>query len=358
MKSAWYTSSVKISASANLAHYIYLLYYYNKNKQINNTMDYRKAFHILEIDISKINTKEITLQKFKKQYHKLALKYHPDKNGNTHESNEKFKEIQEAYYYLINELQFFDPSDHIDEDLSNTNQSSSLYMDILQLFMKGILDGKYDEIISKIIQEIVSGCKIISLKLFEDLDKETCMNVYSFLSKYRYTLHINESTLENVRSIVQHKFSNVLVYKLNPTITDLLNNNIYKLNVNDEICYVPLWISESYFDISGCEVIALCEAELPNNIFVDEYNNIHIVREISIENELINLITNDLNLIIKLADKVFEIPLHQLNMKKEQIYVIKKKGLISCHDFDINDIHDINNNCNEKADIIVTIKLV
>jgi hypothetical protein len=259
---------------------------------------------------------------------------------------------------LINELQFLDSSDDNEEYLSKTNHPSSLYMDILQLFMKGILDGKYDEIISKIIQEIVSGCKIISLKLFEDLDKETCMNVYNFLSKYRYTLHINDSILEKVREIVQEKFNNVFVYKLNPTIADLLNNNIYKLNVNDEICYVPLWISESYFDISGCEVIALCEPELPNNIFVDEYNNIHIVREISITNELINLITNNLNLTIKLADKVFEIPLHELNMKKEQIYIIKKKGLMSCDDFDINDITKINNNSNEKADIIVTIKLV
>jgi len=321
-------------------------------------MDYYKAFHILEIDISKINTKEITLQKFKKQYHKLALKYHPDKNGNTRESNEKFKEIQEAYYYLINELQFLDSNDHDEEDLSKINHPSSLYMDILQLFMKSILDGKYDEIISKIIQEIVSGCKIISLKLFEDLDRETCINVYSFLSKYRYTLHINDSILEKVRSIVQEKFNNVMVYKLNPTINDLLNNNIYKLNVNNEICYVPLWISESYFDISSYEIIVICEPELPNNIFVDEYNNIHIVREISITNELINLITNNLNLTIKLTDKVFEIPLRELNMKKEQIYIIKKKGLMSCDDFDINDITKINNNYNEKADIIVTIKLV
>jgi hypothetical protein len=82
------------------------------------------------------------------------------------------------------------------------------------------------------------------------------------------------------------------------------------------------------------------------------------VREISITNELINLITNNLNLTIKLTDKVFEIPLRELNMKKEQIYIIKKKGLMSCDDFDINDITKINNNYNEKADIIVTIKLV
>jgi len=302
-------------------------------------MDYYTAFNILEIDISKIDTKEITLYKLKKQYHKLALKYHPDKNGNTCESNEKFKKIQEAYYYLKNELQLLD-SDN--EEKSTTKPSTPLYIDILKLFMKGILEGTYDEIISQIIQEIVSGCKIISLKLFEDLDKETCMNIYNFLSRHRYTLHLNESVLEKIRSIVQDKFNNVSIYKLNPTINDLLNNNIYKLTVYDEICYVPLWINESYFDISHCEVIVLCEPELPNNIFIDENNNIHITREVSVKDELNYLITHDMNLKVEIGGKVFEIPTQKLYMKKEQKYIIKKKGL------DIFDDFDINNNYNEK----------
>ena len=321
-------------------------------------MDYSNAFKILEIDISKIDTKDITLHKLKKQYHKLALQYHPDKNGNTNESTEKFKQIQEAYYYLKNELQFLDLDNDNHNENKNENGSNKheeqtpLYIDILHLFMKSILEGKYDTIISKIIQEIVYGCKNISLKLFDDLDKDTCMNIYNFLSKNRCILHLNDSILEKIREIVQHKFDNVLIYKLNPTINDLLNNNIYKLNVNDEICYVPLWIGESYFDISGCEVIALCEPELPDNILIDENNNIHIVKEISIMNDLVNLITNNMNLTIQIADKVFEIPTQQLYMKKEQTYLIKNKGLNISDGFDI---HDSNS---KRSDVIVTILLV
>ena len=326
-------------------------------------MDYYTAFAILEIDISKMSTKEINLQGLKKQYHKLALKHHPDKNGNTCESNERFKKIQEAYYYLKSELNFLDYQDFDINDDSNisekgesrtSSQLPTLYMEILELFMKSILIGKYDDIISKIIQDIVSGCKKISLKLFENLDKETCMNIYNFLSKHKNTLHLNESILEKVREIVQEKFNNVLIYKLNPTINDLLNNNIYKLNVDSEICYVPLWISESYFDISGCEVIVICEPELSDTLIIDEYNNIHVTREISITNELVYLMTNNLNLKIEIGEKVFEIPLCELKMKKEQIYTIKKTGLTICDDFDIK--HNYNND-NEKADIIVTIIL-
>jgi predicted nucleic acid-binding Zn-ribbon protein len=157
--------------------------------------------------------------------------------------------------------------------------------------------------------------------------------------------------LEGVREIVQQKFENVLIYKLNPTINDLMNNNIYKLNVNEQICYVPLWINESYFDVSGCEVIVLCEPDIPNNISIDEDNNIHIVRKLSIDDELVNLITNNFNLMIYVADKVFEIPIEKLYMKKEQIYTIKNKGLSILDEFDI--IQNF-----ERGDIIVKIKLV
>jgi curved DNA-binding protein CbpA len=324
-------------------------------------MNYCYAFKILELDISKIGTSDITLHKLKKQYHKLALRYHPDKNGNTFESNEKFKQIQEAYYYLKKELQFLDLDNDNDknydesdryEQKNTPNQTMPVYMDILHLFMKGILEGKYDEIISKIIQDIVTGCKKISISLFENLDKETCMNIYIFLSKNRFILHLNDSILEGVREIVHQKFENVLIYKLNPNINDLLNNNIYKLNVNEEICYVPLWINESYFDISGCEVIVLCEPDIPNNILIDDDNNIHLIREVSITDELIHLMKTNTNLRIELVNKVFEIPIEELYMKNEQIYVIKNAGLFIFDDFDVNSTYS------EKSDVFVKVKLV
>jgi len=315
-------------------------------------MNYHIAFQILELDISKIETKDITLQKLKKQYHKLALKYHPDKNGNTIESNEKFKKIQEAYLYLKNEYQFIDSeNDNINEKQDENNKP---YMDILQLFIKSVFEGKYNDIISKIIPDIILGCKNISLKLFEGLDKESCVYIYNFLSKHRMTLHLNETILESVKEIVEQKFENVLIYKLNPTINDLLNSNIYKLNVNNEICYVPLWISESYFDISGCEVIVLCEPELPDNIVLDEDNNIHIVRNVSLIDEITILLEKNLNLEINLAEKVFEIPLNELSIKKEQLYVFKKKGILkSQNEITTNILND-----NEKANIHVLIQLI
>ena len=43
------------------------------------------------------NTPESEL---KKAYRKLAIKYHPDKNPDDHEAEEKFKELGEAYVLM------------------------------------------------------------------------------------------------------------------------------------------------------------------------------------------------------------------------------------------------------------------
>ena len=335
-------------------------------------MNIKTAIEILEIE----TTTEINCKYLKKQYHKLALQFHPDKNNHSQECCEKFKKINEAYHFLYNELNIIENEDReINDVFESFNKSreeseqtktdgektSTIYMELLRMFMKGVFEGKYNEIIFKIIQEIVLGCKKISIKLFEDLDKDTCLKIYSFLSKYRNILHLNESILVSVREIVQQKFTNVLVYKLNPSINDLINNNIFKLCVNDQVCYVPLWIKETYFDISGSEVIVLCEPELPENIKIDDDNNLYIDKIISCNEELNELLQNNSDIQINIDEKVFEIPIQELKMKKEQKYVFKNQGLLIVDDLDFENYFTEENTENKdnllkkKAHIIVNI---
>ena len=307
-------------------------------------MDYKIAFEILEIDITKTNYKDITIEFIKKKYHKLALKNHPDKNGNTPESNEKFKRINEAYDYLKREIKNINP-----DDLNEA--PSSLYYDILQLFMKEILNGKYNELFLNIVQDIVIGCKKISLKLFDDLDKENSINIYIFLSKYKNILHLSQDILDEIKQIVIQKYDNVEIYKLNPNINDLLNNNLYKLYVNNELFLVPLWYNEVYFDNSGNEIIVLCEPELPEYINVDDDNNIYIEKKINLQTDLPNLILNNSSINIMIGDKTFYILVSELLMKREQYYRIKNQGLTTINEEDIY-------NVSEKADVIVKIIMV
>ena len=310
-------------------------------------MDYKIAFKILEIDLSKTDYKDITIELLKKKYHKLALQNHPDKNGNTPESNEKFKQINEAYNYLKKEINNINPDDLKEE---NINTSSSLYYDILQLFMKGMLDGKYNEVFLHIVEDIVIGCKKISLKLFDGLDKENSINVYIFLSKYKSILHLSDDTLDEIREIVIQKYDNVEIYKLNPNINDLLNNNFYKLYVKNELYLVPLWYNEVYFDSSGNEIIVLCEPELPEDIKIDDDNNIYVEKTISLQTELSKLILDNSCIKINIGDKSFDILVSELYMKREQYYKIKNQGLTKSDD----DIYNVS----EKADIIVKIIIV
>ena len=316
-------------------------------------MNYKDAFEILEIDLSEIGYNDISLEYLKKQYRRLALKNHPDKNGNTSESNEKFKQINEAYHYLKREIKHFKPDDLEENENSNTEDelhNSSLYFDILKGFMKTVFEGKYNDILSKIVNDIITTGKKISTKLFDDLDKDTALNIYTFLSNNRSTLHLSLEILDIIRGIVVKKYDNVEVYKLNPSINDLLNNNLYKLYVNDDLFLVPLWHNESYFDGSGCEIMVICEPELPNGITIDDDNNICVETEISAYHQLPDDIMNDSFVRIEIGGKEFNIPLSHLYMKREQYYRIKNEGLSKIR----KDIYDVS----EKTDIIVKVKII
>ena len=311
-------------------------------------MNYKEAFCILEIDIDNVEFKDITLDYLKRKYHKLALQNHPDKNGNTQESNEKFRMINEAYEFLKREITHFNPEDF--DNKKEDDPSPSLYFEILQIFMRSMMESKYNDIISQLVNDIVMGCQKISLKLFDNLDKDMSVGVYVFLSKYRFVLHLDENILEEIRKIVIHKYGNVEIYKLNPSITDLLNNNVYKLYVEDQLYLVPLWFNELYFDGSGNEIIVLCEPELAENVKIDDDNNIYIeIQYLSQEVNLFETLTNN-NVTFNLGDKEFSIQLSNLFMRKEQFYRIKNEGLSKVND----DIYNVT----EKADIIVKIKFV
>jgi curved DNA-binding protein len=57
-------------------------------------MDYKDYYKILGVE------RTAGADEIKKAYRKLAMKYHPDRNQGNKQSEDKFKEINEAYEVL------------------------------------------------------------------------------------------------------------------------------------------------------------------------------------------------------------------------------------------------------------------
>ena len=212
----------------------------------------------------------ITQDELKRKYRRLALQFHPDKNGNSAESAENFKMIHNAYEYL----QIYIVSQSDDEPGAAASEAGDDYMTILQRFIESIIQSPN---MNEIIKEIVmNGCKKMSTRLFENMSKDTSIELLSFISKHRNILHIDPDTIQCVREIILEKYKNDQIYILNPSLDDLLENNVYKLDVDGKIYLVPLWHSEVYFDGSGCDIIVQCIPDLPANMYVDENNALHV----------------------------------------------------------------------------------
>jgi hypothetical protein len=125
---------------------------------------------------------------------------------------------------------------------------------------------------------------------------------------------------------------------LNPNLDDLFNQSVYKLKVGEEeTCLVPLWHSELIYDKHNLQV--QCEPELPENVQLDEYNNVHIWLKYGIG----ELWSKD-RIDFSLGSQMFEIQVESLRLKREQYLVLEKKGILvpnKTNIFSVKDVSDI-----------------
>jgi len=333
----------------------------------NDKMNIQIALEELEISLDEIELTKLDQEYIKKKYHKLALRWHPDKNSEDN-AKEKFQRINESYDYLSNELRLINGQENSNTSKtfvsSSTSENSKVYMNILSTFVSSLFSeakkGTYNEIFISVIKEIVTGYNVLTLtylrKIFEGLDKINSIQLYQFLYKYKDILHISNDTLEFVSLIAKEKSQqgkeNDRVFILKPLIKDLLENNIYKLYVDEELYLVPLWHNELYFDAKdGSEIIVLCQPKLSDELTIDENNNIYCEKQIKLDADLMYLIKKEKFVSIEIGGKWFSIPLSKLYLKEEQLYKFKGQGISRISEKDIYNV-----SC--RSDIIVKIILV
>jgi len=332
----------------------------------NDKMNIQKALDELDISLDEIELTKIDQDYIKKKYHKLALKWHPDKNDEVN-AKEKFQKISEAYDYLSNELNILNGVQNEETNNSNTcdpfvssfdSKESKIYIDILSNFISSLIKGSYNDLLLNIVKEISLGYEVITLtylrKKFEDLDKQKAIELYQLLYRYNDILSISNDTLELVSLIINEKYKNDRVFILKPNLKDIMEHNIYKLYVDDQLYLVPLWHNELYFDApDGSEIIVICQPKLPTNITIDENNNIYYEKDIKIRGELEYLIKNNKLVSIDIGEKWFSIPLNNLHLKEEQLYRFKGQGIAQIPS-EQKDIYNVSS----KADVIVKIILI
>ena len=279
------------------------------------------ACNLLEIDLTELST--LTSEDIKKKYHKLALKNHPDKNGNTSLANKKFQEINEAYEYLQNSI--------LDEENINVNldfvssfhfqKGKNDYISLLAEFLSHIIKEDYKDILTNIIKEIISGCQDLSFKLLEEMDLHCIIELLHFLCKYKKLFYISDDTIDKVKNVI-YKCKKDKIFILNPTIDDLFENNIYKMIIDGKIYLVPLWHSELHFEN---DIIVFCQPELPENIYLDEDNNVYI--DLFLHDKTITQWTEEKDIYFSLGKTEFHVPVIDLHIKKIQKYIFYKKGI-------------------------------
>ena len=256
-------------------------------------MDFKTACSIFKIknDINTINEVNI-----KKIYYKLALKIHPDKGGDADE----FKQLNDAYAYLLNIKNI----DNIDD-----TQHSLKYTDIIKSIIHNFFNNYNDT---------------ICLDFFNNIKKDNALDIYNFIIDYNHIFNINNDILIKMKDIISNKFINDEIIILTPNLNDILDDNIFKLNILDNELCIPLWHHELHYDISNNDVIVKCEPIIHDNMFIDNKNNIYIDISFNINDLLYKDIVT-----INIANKSYDIYVNRLIItNKLQQYTIKNSGIL------------------------------
>jgi curved DNA-binding protein CbpA len=337
-------------------------------------MKINEAIHVLNITNYTIyNIKNISYNELKKHYHIQCLIYHPDKNIENEEATLIFQNINQAYN-ILKELINISKDDCNFDNINNTNATNinatntnatntnvndynyyilNFINFIINYYSNSENNSKLEDLeenINNIKYYANSHIKTILINLIDNFSIVILEDLYIFLLKYKKECICENNTLSDniittIKTILQEKLSKYNIYILTPNIVNLLNSDVYKLTINNDIIYIPLWHNELNFENNIIKI----EPVLDNNITLDIDNNIHYTYTNTFNN-ILDLLNSNTNITINIENYAFNILISKLTFSKYQIYSIKNQGLSK-----INTNNILDNTC--KSDIIFHIYL-
>uniref|UniRef100_A0A6C0B265 J domain-containing protein n=1 Tax=viral metagenome TaxID=1070528 RepID=A0A6C0B265_9ZZZZ len=301
-------------------------------------MNYEKACKILDID-------ELTIDVLKKQYRFNALKYHPDKNSAV-DAASKFQEIQSAYEYLLHYLECENSEDdNDDEGFSKSDKNS--YKNMLFSFLNNIIINESgDSILKLILHRISNSCEKKAIEILEKVDKKITIKIYEVMKRNQEVFHFSSEFYDKLELLFKEKIKGDECIILNPDIDDLFENNLYKLKINEVTYLVPLWHHELVYDNSGSDIYVKCQPNLPENISIDNKNNLIVNVNYSMSS-----VWAEKNIEIQLGKRIFNINTDKLMMREHQTFVLEKQGISKINTINTLDI-------SKRGDIVLDITII
>ena len=299
--------------------------------------------------------KKYTFSEIKKHYRIAALKNHPDKHFNSDESTAKFKEINEAYVLLSSDIENKHDEEETEQGYKEDNNCNKYkYGEMFSAFMSSLMVGLSNAKIAElnvILTAVMDKCKTLTTAMFDNMDKSSILFVYDLIMKYYTILDISDERFDGIIKILKTKMKIDDVILLNPTISDLFDdNNIQVIEHEQKTYYIPIWHTELYYDMNEQrELIVKCIPKLPEYIYIDELNNIYIDVRTRVEN-LFNQ-PNCAFTIIMYENISIDIPIRDIEFKTHQTIILHKRGIPMINTENVYDI-------SERMDIIVNLEII
>ena len=283
------------------------------------------AIAILNIQNYNItNIQYISYNELKKHYHIQALLYHPDKNNNTENSTLIFQNINCAFRTLkdvisANDLSAYDLSAN---DLNNDDS----YNNLLINFINNVINYYNNNNVLNLDEIKLEADKHLTIfleTLFSNLSLIILEDIYLLLAKFNNNYLLTNRIVTIIKKLIISILEKNSIYIINPTISNLLNSDIYKLNINNEYVYVPLWHNELAFENAIIKIYPL----LATNMYLDSSNNIYYTYKNKFSTLLENIANNINYIIITIDNNTYNIAINNLIMSKYQTYILKNQGI-------------------------------
>jgi hypothetical protein len=293
------------------------------------------AINILNIKNYNItNIQHISYDELKKQYHIQSLIYHPDKNSDYKNATLIFQNINCAFVTLKDLISNNDSSaNNLNDDLSDDDSYNNLLINFINYVINyhnnSVLNStelddlklEADKQLSKLLETLFSNFPLI---IVED--------IYLALLKFNNTRNIElvhtDYLLKNkIISIIKKICVSILekndIYIISPTISNLLNSDIYKLTIANDYVYVPLWHRELAFENAIIKIYPILDSAITL-----EYNNtIHYTYKNKFSLLLEAIAHNNNNICIAIDNNNYTININMLKMTKYQVYIIENQGI-------------------------------